>query len=674
MRPLAVALLVLLLLAFAPAPAAATVRGFTDGDYWAYADRLMEDLDTWWDPARGVYALGGPDGPASVRVNSAMLLTHALAAQTGYQGRSRHDDRARILVRRLTTAPAWLGAHRWRGRQTTCWSASLDVAMREHRALEPKVAEALAWAWQARRALGLAPDDARRIAQRVTACATSAAWRFPSGVLNQINWNAEMYASAVTVGAPRELLTRQYRRYLGHFVAGLTRVMPGQRTPNLGRGYQFHYRPERPDTAGVNLDSPEYANITVDALRYYDRALRLGMRPLPRAGVRHLQAWVTRLLAGSWTHAGYLNWDTGHGYKRWHSAQYWAFARQGLLAIATSPRFWARPAYGRWAKALFDRGLMLHRRLADEAGRPVAPPRMFGVETRLELFDCYCARMIASAARAVAAGLGSMPAEDPPPLYAFDYDTGRLAVTTPRYSTAIVPDNRGVFAYGGIEIARLFGPGQTPAANLGGTPPAAFGIVVTDAAGRTLLASQHNRTGRLRLLRSPHGPLRHPRAYPPVPYAGPFRVLETLGVVHRGGLRVDSAYRFERQTIAARWRVRCSASCDGHRVRALFPTSREQAAIAVTLRDGRRIPLAGPGAAPAAAVALRDTIAVELGTGYRVTGLRGPAGATLSAVATRPEPTNPSPGPSLAVELAPRGGFHDRTLSASIEPLTPPAP
>jgi hypothetical protein len=113
---------------------------------------------------------------------------------------------------------------------------------------------------------------------------------------------------------------------------------------------------------------------------------------------------------------------------------------------------------------------------------------MFGVHTLMEQFHCFCARMLANAARAVGLGLGAMPAEDPPPLYAFDPDSGRLAITTPRYSTAIVPDNRGVFAYGGIDPARLFGPGQTVAANVGGVPPAAFGIVVASRHGRELLA------------------------------------------------------------------------------------------------------------------------------------------------------------------------------------------
>jgi hypothetical protein len=170
---------------------------------------------------------------------------------------------------------------------------------------------------------------------------------------------------------------------------------------------------------------------------------------------------------------------------------------------------------------------------------------MFGVHTLMEQFHCFCARMLANAARAVGLGLGAMPAEDPPPLYAFDPDSGRLAITTPRYSTAIVPDNRGVFAYWGIDPARLFGPGQTAAANVGGVPPAAFGIVVASRHGRELLASQHTRAGHLRLVRSP-------RANRGAPRAGPFRVVEARGTVSRRRLRVTASHRFRATTIESR--------------------------------------------------------------------------------------------------------------------------
>jgi hypothetical protein len=366
------------------------------------------------------------------------------------------------------------------------------------------------------------------------------------------------------------------------------------------------------------------------------------MRPLPAALVHRLRTWVTRLIAGSWTHAGYLNWDTGKGRRRWHSAQYWAFAQQGLLTIATSPRFWTSRREGRWAKALFDRGLELYsRRAAANGGQ--APKHMFGVHTRMEDFDCFCARMLANAARAVALDLGSRPSEDPPPLFAFDSDTGRLAVTTPRYSTAIVPDNRGAFAYGGIDPARLFGPGQTVAANVGGVPPAAFGVVT----GR--LASQHTRSGRLRLVRAPP-------AKPSGLRAGPFRMIEARGTVSRGRVRIRSAHRFRAASIESRWRV---SSPGRRRVIAHFPTWGADARITAIRRDGTRLALA-PGGPD---MRLSDVGELELGSGYRVVPLRAPRGATLTAVAVARQPTDPHPGPTLRVAFLSR-----RTLAVRIVP------
>ena len=82
-----------------------------------------------------------------------------------------------------------------------------------------------------------------------------------------------------------------------------------------------------------------------------------------------------------------------------------------------SPRFWPRKEYGRWTKDVFDRGLLLYLRLANQAGTPIAPSKMWGITSDMEEFDCYTTRMMANAARAIAYGMGSMSASDPPPLY-----------------------------------------------------------------------------------------------------------------------------------------------------------------------------------------------------------------------------------------------------------------
>jgi hypothetical protein len=657
-------LIVLLCVAVVGLASAPEARAaFSDTDYWAFADRLMTGLDDRWNVRLQEYV--GDNGVAEARENAALLMTHAIAAYTGHAGRTRQDERARRLVDHLTTAPAWMGTVPAQGpTESTCWSVDLDKPAREHMSLEPKVAEALAWAWRARAQLALSPDAVQRIVDTVVACASSPVWRYPRRLANQINWNAEMYASAATVSGSPELLVNDYRRQLGDFAAGLTRPLPGEKSANLGAGYQFHYRPDHRDRASSNVDTPEYANIVIQALSYYDRALALGMPPLPAAQVRGLRSWMLRLLAGSWTHAGYLNWDTSRGLRRWHSGQYWAFAQQGLQTVATTPRFWREPGEGRWAKAIFDQGLVLYRRLADENHSVFAPQLMFGVEPRLRRDAFFRWRTLASAARAIGLGMGSLPSSTPPPLWAYDYDTGRLAISTPRYSTAIVPDDRGAFGYGGLEPARLFGPGQRVASGTGGRPPGAFGIVVYDPGGRAVLSSQRPRRGLgLRIVRSPAGRLAHPRAYPRKPYAGAFAAVGAVGSVRRGRVRVLSRHTFRRASIANRWSVGCPRACPAYRVRAYFPTW--DAPIVAVLRNGHGVRLGVD--APRARVRLGDVDHVRLG-GYRIARLSGPPGATLFAVPVAAEPTNPRPQPSLAVQLTERRPFRSVRLAAELAP------
>ena len=540
------------------ASAAPARAAYTDADYWAFADRQMAGLDHRWRGDKLAYT--DEHGVAEVRENAAMLLTHAIAAYTGHTGPTRQDARARALVDRLTLAPAWLGIGPAPApTQSTCWSVDLDQPVREHMSLEPKVADALAWAWRARAQLrpaggGGAADRrrGRRLRGEPGVALPAAAARTRSTGTPRCTRPRRPSPATPT------LLLDDYRRQLGDFAAGITRPMAGMKSPNLGPGYEFHYRPDHRDSASSNLDTPEYANITIQALSFYEQALRLGMAPLPDAQERRLRSWALRLLAGSWTHAGYLNWDTARGFRRWHSGQYWAFAQQGLQTIATTPRFWRTPAQGAWAKSMFDQGLVLYRRLADESGDEFAPRLMFGVDTRMKNSAFFRFRILAGAARAIALGMGSQPSIEPPPLWAYDYDTGRLAITTPRYSTAIVPDDRDVLGYGGIDLARLFGPGQRVASGTGGRPPGAFGIVVSGARGRVLLNSQRPRDGsRLRIVRSPAGNLARPRAYPREPYAGPFALVEARGRVRRSGAQVDTRHVFRRETIATRWDVRC---------------------------------------------------------------------------------------------------------------------
>jgi hypothetical protein len=636
----------LLLLGLAPAAAAAPPR-LRDADYLAFADRVAAALRVEWDARREAYI--SHENGAAARTNANLLLVHAVAAIERHSGPARQDARARRMVSVMTRSPTFAPIHSsvdpTRG---PCWTRAVGAGRRDHMSLDSQMAEALSWAWLARRELALSRAVAARTAAAIVRCAHHARWRYPHALLNQINWNAQLYAAAARVGGGGGLLRRDFRRHLVRFVAGIRRPQHRMLATNLGTGFEFHYRPDLAGGRPANLDAPEYANVVATALQYYPRALRAGMKPLPARSIALLRRWVTRLLAGSWTHAGYLNWDTGNGVGRWHSGQYWAFAQQGLLAIASTPPFSARPEYGPWAKALFDRGLQLYGRWSGAVGG-LAPQLPFGIYSEHRDWDLYSTRMAANAARAIVLGLGGAPSADPPPLYAYDRGTGRLAVTTPHYSTAIVPDNRGAFPYGGIELARLFGPGQRVAANTGGVPPDAFGVVV-GAAGRTVLASQDARVhaGRLQLERKVH--------------AGTFSDLRARGTIARGGLRITTAHSFRSSTIEERWHIRCRGACGPYTVDVELPTWATGGALEAVGGDGARVRIE-PGAAP---VALTGFERLELGGGYTAAPLSRAPGAVLLALPASPQDTDPGAGPTLVIRLVAQARLRDTRFGLSL--------
>ena len=306
------------------------------------------------------------------------------------------------------------------------------------------------------------------------------------------------------------------------------------------------------------------------------------------------------MLLGYWTHSGFLNWDSGLGLKRWQIGKTFAFAQQGLLAIARADDFHARPEFGAWAKYFFDRGLGLYTRWADEeGGGTLAPAWLNGVHAEVGGGDAskilFGARMAANAARAIDLGLGERAAQQPPPFYAYDPDIGRLAVSTPSYSTAVLAANHGAVGYGGIELARLYDGDGRPVATIGGRPPAAFGVVVRDVANRTLLASQISRLQPsladppLRLTRAPRGTGRvvaHPRHA----YAAPFQRLDARGAVAAADVRIVTAHRFRAEYVESTWTV-SSAGRARRSVDVLFPAWTGAAQIDAVLHDGTRVAL-----------------------------------------------------------------------------------
>ena len=86
----------------------------------------------------------------------------------------------------------------------------------------------------------------------------------------------------------------------------------------------------------MNVDSAEYANIVLSFTRFYDQARSAGMAPLPAEHKRLIGQWIERALSGYWTHGGYMNWDSGLGFSRWHQAKKLGLTQQALIGIASA--------------------------------------------------------------------------------------------------------------------------------------------------------------------------------------------------------------------------------------------------------------------------------------------------------------------------------------------------
>jgi hypothetical protein len=664
----AIVVLVLMVLAHA-----ADASAYTDEDYLRFADRVAVSVDGSWSPWSGYYH--STSSELDSRFNAAMLTIHATAAARGWRGPARNDERARRIVRLLTSPPAFFTGLRapWADRMfhTPGWVGNVAGGYSVmDKAIDPKIAEGLRLAWDARAVLGLSDASAQLIAREIEQVSRTSFFRYPSVRLNQINWPAELYAHEAAVTGTPELLVWDYRAQVRRFVAGVRRpwLRPFRSSaPNLSPSFRFNYQINQPATARRNIDSAEYANITLHFLAFYDEARRAGMPPLPAADMRILRGWVQRALLGYWTHAGFLSWDTGLGYGRWMKTKTWAFAMQGLLAMAEARAFHRDSRYGRWAKTLFDRGVALYERLEEgpEPGIPAAG--LFGVDHhRRDVPDgrLLAARMGANAMRAIGAGLGRMTADEPPAYYAFDRDVGRLAVSTPSYATAVVAVNRGAFPYGGNELARLFDRDGDPLSNTGGRVPAAFGIVARDASGRRVLTTQ---TGLDDARRPPVQLQAVPRPRGNAT-AGEFRQLTATARRRSGDLAAVTRHTFRPRTIVESWTVR---RLRGRRftVAALFPSWGARAAVEAVLKDGSILRLADEGAPTALSVPLErvQRFRVRSSNGTYLVEPLGPVRGRAAAIPVRAQRSAPRPGPTLHVRL--RAGAGEWRLRVRITPL-----
>jgi hypothetical protein len=480
------------------------------------------------------------------------------------------------------------------------WRAS-PFAPTRHPVFDTEVVDGLVHAYLARDLLGLDAGVVDRLRAEIHTVAASEDWRWPALRTNQFNWYVAMFAADAIVNGQTAVLADGMARHLKRFLGD------GR---NFGAGLRFHYLPARPVRDPLNVDSAEYANIVLSFSRFYTAARAAGTRPPAQLGLLH--AWVRRVIAGYWTHSGYLNWDTGLGFHRWHQAKKWPLAAQALIGVAATPELQPSPAWGAWAKWILDRGLQAYVHQADRDGA-LSPPVAFGVNVVPQTpGTAYlaAARHAANAMRALEAGLGSARSVRPRALFAYDPDIGRVAITTPAYNTAIFAVNQRAFPYGGLDLARLFDGDQDVAANIGGVGAAAVGLHA---------GALHTQYG-ARAFTPGVTPLRVSRRG-----AGTFTTLRVRGTVRAGGASATSAYTFTPTAIPARWTTTARAAT------VTFPSwGNAHIELTDTWRRVRRF-----------------RVESERG-GYEVT-LAAPANARLIAVA--PQSSAPRPGPTVEVAV-----------------------
>lgn len=486
----------------APLPAAAQeaavpeTRAEQVEQLWAFVDRRSAELEGQWRPKLGGYVTRG--GSFSTRMNANMTAVHALAAIAGHAGPARHDDRIAPMVDALTRAPAFLDVARRPARATAHfhvpgWTpdAGSYLPLREHVSLDPQAAEGLSLALRARDIVGLPGPLADRVAHAVHSTANSAFYTWPRQKLNQFNWPADMALADASVSGDATLLQRDFPQYLNAFLDHAHHRGSG-RSPNLNDGNGFLYLPNvRPTAAGNRVATSEYANIVFHALDDYEPAVAAGMPPLDAKRMWVLQSWARRILTGDWTHAGYLNWDTGLAYRRWHLTRYWVFALGGLSTLAEAPVLDDRER--RWARWMFDRALGYYERLQAGRPRPAIPSTLYGIrssESDPESDPQFVAARIAGlVAHQALARAADAPAEQPPPLFAYDPSSRRLAVTTANYSAAVL-DQTIRLGYGGVDLARLYDGRGRPLGSTGSHDRAGFGVTISRRRGRRLLETQ----------------------------------------------------------------------------------------------------------------------------------------------------------------------------------------
>jgi hypothetical protein len=279
--------------------------------------------------------------------------------------------------------------------------------------------------------------------------------------------------------------------------------------------------------------------------------------------------------------------------------------------------------------------------------------------------------MQANAAQACMLGLPKLRSEEPPPLYAFDPDTGRLAITTPAYNTAVIAVNQGSFPYGGVELARFYDGDQRVAANIGGRPPASFGVTVRDRRSGHETCTQRGRLHPdlqdppLRLVEAPRGTGAHPAAYPRHAYAGRFSRLETAGSTSGPGVTIHTRHRFSADYVQTWWRVLPQRRRSDHDVSLHFPSTGSDVVVTATLLDGTRREL------KSGSLRLADISWLYIGggeCGYVVVVRSAALPGHARLRHPQRQASAPHAGPTVTFELIRNGVLRPLTASVRIAP------
>ena len=275
------------------------------------------------------------------------------------------------------------------------------------------------------------------------------------------------------------------------------------------------------------------------------RATR-GCRRWTRRAPQVVRAWVERVLTGYWTHAGYLNWDTGLGFKRWHQGKKLGLSQAALLGIAVCAELAPHGALGQAHARPLLRAL---RPLGGARPRPAAGERVL-VPRSTTTSPRRCSRPRAcrpTPRRRRSTASGRCVARSRRRCTPTTPTSGRLAITTPAYNTAIVAVNRARVPVRRDGLARLFDGQQDVAGGVGGRPPASFGVVVRSG-GKLVAASQRaveqGDSDPLQLLEAPRGTGVAPNPYAERPYAGAFDTLRVRGTRREGGISIQTTHRF----------------------------------------------------------------------------------------------------------------------------------